>query len=106
MSGAPSSRAAFEQRRANEFVGHHSEELLLLGVLGFDSAGFAAAGFESDAFESDDDDLDSDGFADSLGFESLEDFASLDDFESVLAPLSEGDADEPSPFDVERRDAF
>ena len=40
-----------EQRRTNEFDGHHSEELLLLGALGFDSAGFVWAAFESDAFD-------------------------------------------------------
>ncbi|MEO7038674.1 MAG: hypothetical protein ABI186_01430 [Candidatus Elarobacter sp.] len=94
------------QRRTNEIDGHHSEELPLLGALGFDSAGFAA-GFDSDLESEDDDVFASPEDLDSLGdFESPEDFDSLDDFESPLElpPLSDDDDDDDplSPFDVLR----
>ena len=92
------------QRRTNEIVGHHSEELLLFGALGFDSAGFAAAGLESEDedLESEDDDFESLDFDSPLDdFESPDDFESLDDFESPpLLPLSDDDDDDAplSPF--------
>ena len=102
-----------EQRRTNEIDGHHSDELLLFGALGFDSAGLAAAGFESVALESDleedaSDDVPPDDFP-SLAFGSPEDFESAGELASPPPlPLSDApdDAPEPSPFDADFRDAF
>ena len=93
-----------DQRRTNEIVGHHSEELLLFGALGFDSAGFAAAGLESD---------DEDFESDEADFESLDDsnrrrltssrqtISTSLDFESppLLALSADDDDAPPSPFD-------
>jgi hypothetical protein len=95
------------ERRTNEVDGHHSEELLLLGALDFDSAGFTAARFDSDDLGSDDLaslDFESPDFA-SLDFAAPEDVESPEDFESDFdsppLPLSEPDDEEaaPSPFD-------
>jgi len=102
-----------EQRRTNEIDGHHSDELLLLGALGFDSAGLAAAGFESADLESDFADVAFDDFPSgdfpSPAFDSPDDFESLEEPASPpLLPLSEAPAEAPapSPFDADFRDAF
>jgi hypothetical protein len=77
---------------------HHSEELLLLGALGFDSA-FAAAGAEPELAVSDRDDFASEDLL-SLDFDSLEELDPLEELEPLALSDELDDADEPSPLDA------